>query len=61
MPDGIYSIVVSSDGTLNSLVNEVTCTGNTPYVNASYSGEAFNEIGTTVYLGYVLSRAFLQN
>jgi len=28
------------------------------YMSTSHSGEGFNDIGTTVYLGYVLFRAF---
>lgn len=58
VPDGIYAVVVSSDQKLNSLVNENTCTGSTPYVGASHSGVQDSDTGTTVYLGYVLSRAF---
>lgn len=58
VPDGIYAVVVSSDQKLNSLVNENTCTGSTPYVGASHSGVQDADTGTTVYLGYVLSRAF---
>jgi hypothetical protein len=63
LPDSRYSVVVTSDRKLNSLVNETTCTvsPSVPYVSASHSGPGLSETGTTVYLGYVLSRAFAQN
>jgi hypothetical protein len=61
LPHTRYSVVVTSDRKLNSLVNATTCTGSSPYVSASHSGPNLSETGTTVYLGYALSRAFAQN
>jgi hypothetical protein len=58
VPDAIYSVVVNSSQQLNSLVNEVTCAGSTPYVVASHSGVQASQVGSPVYLGYILSRAF---
>jgi hypothetical protein len=60
VPDGIYSVVVTSDQQLNSLVNEDTCrsvTG-TQYVGASHAGVSDVKSATTTYLAFVMSHAF---
>ncbi len=58
---GSYSIVVSSDQPLMSLVNQATCVGSTPYVLATYAGLSSGDIGLSVYVSYVLSRAYAAN
>lgn len=60
LPDGIYSVVVTSQQLLNSLVNERTCSDTDFYVQSSGSGINAANTATTVYLGYVQSRAFSQ-
>jgi len=57
LPDGIYSVVVTSQQLLNSLVNEVTCNDATNnHVQASHSGINASGTGTVVYLAYLNSR-----
>jgi hypothetical protein len=58
VPDGIYSVVVNSSTKLNSLVNENTCSGSTPYVGASHSGVLAEDSGSPLYFPFVLSRAY---
>ncbi len=60
VPDGIYSVVVTSDQQLNSLVNEDTCRGLTgqTYVGASHAGVSDTKAATSVYLAFVMARAF---
>ena len=58
LPSGSYSIVVSSDRQLNSLVNQVDCSTGGLNVGASYSGISSTNTGNTVYLAFVMSRAF---
>jgi len=53
-----YSIVIASSESLLTLVNQSTCTGSSPYILASYAGAASSDIGKTVYVSYVLSRAY---
>ena len=60
VPSGSYSLVISSGAPLNSIVNQRTCSG-TPYVVTSYKGLSTSTVSTTVFLPYVLSRAFSQN
>lgn len=55
---GSYSIVVASSESLLTLVNQNTCSGSSPYILASYAGAAGTDIGKTVYVAYVLSRAY---
>ncbi len=56
LPSGAYSVIISSDQPLNSLVNQVDCDLTAPKVASSYSGFDYNSIGTNVYLSYVVSR-----
>lgn len=58
VPDGIYSVVVNSTQKLNSLVNENTCAGSSPYVGASHSGLQTDDAGSPLYFPFVLSRAY---
>lgn len=60
LPDGQYSVVVNSDQPLNALVNQQTCPNNpgAPAVAASFSGIGSGDIGSPIYLPFVLSRAF---
>lgn len=60
MISGSYSAVVSSNVELNALVNEVTCSGATPFVYGSHSGAGMSDLGTTVYIPFVISRAYAQ-
>ena len=60
VPSGQYSLIVNSGAPLNAIVNQRTCSGS-PYVVSSYTGINENNVGTTVNLPYVLSRAFTQN
>jgi hypothetical protein len=55
---GSYSIVIASSESLLTLVNQNTCSGSSPYILASYAGAAGSDIGKTVYVSYVLSRAY---
>ncbi len=55
---GSYSLVVSSSEPLITLVNQQTCTGSSPFVLATSAGASSGDIATTVYVPYVLSRAF---
>ncbi len=60
VPSGSYSVVINSTERLNSLVNQVDCDLGAPRVGASHSGFEDVDIDSTIYLGYVLSRAFAQ-
>jgi len=60
MISGSYSAIVSSNVELNALVNEVTCSGSTPFVYGSHSGAGMDDLGTTVYIPFVISRAYAQ-
>lgn len=55
-----YSLVISSSEPLLSLVNQATCVGSSPYILASYAGASGSDIGKTMYVAYVLSRAYAQ-
>lgn len=54
-PDGRYSIVVNSSEELFALVNQVTSTGASPYVAATHSGFTSAEIGSPLYLPWVVA------
>jgi hypothetical protein len=53
-PDGRYSVVVSSDQQLFALVNEVTASGASPNVAATHSGFTGDEIGSPLYIPWVV-------
>jgi hypothetical protein len=61
LPSGEYSIVVASDKQLNALVNSVDCGTAGLKVASSYSGLSPSDTGTTMYLAFVMSRAFGAN
>ncbi len=58
---GSYSIVVSSDQPLMSMVNQATCGGSSPYVLATYAGASASDTGMTSYVPFVLSRRYASN
>lgn len=54
-PDGRYSVVISSDQQLFSMVNEVTAdSGSAPNVAATHSGFTDAEVGSPLYLSWVV-------
>lgn len=53
-PDGRYSVVVSSSQDLFAMVNEVTAIGATPNVEATHSGFSGSEVGSPLYLPWVV-------
>jgi hypothetical protein len=55
---GSYSAVASSNTQLNALVNQVDCGTVGLNVGASYSGLSSTQVANTVYLAFVMSRAF---
>jgi hypothetical protein len=60
-PDGRYSVVVSSDKELFALVNEVTASGASPNVAATHSGFTGGEIGSPLYLPWVVCEYYDYN
>lgn len=53
---GSYAVVITSNQPLNSVVNQITCTGSTPLVGGGHSGFEQRDVNTTLYLPYVTSR-----
>lgn len=60
-PDGRYSIVVNSDQELFSLVNEVTSSASDRYVAATHSAFSGDEIGSPLYLPWVVASYYGYN
>jgi hypothetical protein len=60
-PDGRYSVVVSSDQPLFSLVNEVTAGSSNAYVAATHSGFTSDDIGSPLYLPWVVCSYYNYN
>jgi hypothetical protein len=60
-PDGRYSAVVSSNQPLFALVNEVTASGSTPNVAATHSGFSGDEIGSPLYIPWVVCGYYSYN
>lgn len=60
-PDGRYSVVVSSDQELFALVNTVTASGATPNVASTHSGFAGGDVGSPLYLPWVVCDYYLYN
>jgi hypothetical protein len=53
-PDGRYSIVIESDQQLFALSNEVTASGASPAVAATHSGFTDEDIGSPLYIPWVV-------
>ncbi len=53
-PDGRYSVVVSSDQELFALVNAVTASGASPNVAATHSGFTGADVGSPLYIPWVV-------
>ncbi len=53
-PDGRYSVVVSSDQELFALVNAVTASGAAPKVAATHSGFTGSDVGSPLYIPWVV-------
>jgi hypothetical protein len=60
-PDGRYSVVLYSSQGLFTLVNEVTATGASPNVEATHSGFSDTEIGSPLYLPWVVCGYYSYN
>jgi hypothetical protein len=60
-PDGRYSVIVSSSQELFALVNEVTASGATPNVAATHSGFSGDEIGSPLYIPWVVCSYYNYN
>ncbi|HSR32344.1 MAG TPA: hypothetical protein VLY63_17415 [Anaerolineae bacterium] len=60
-PDGRYSVVIESDQQLFALSNEVTATGATPNVAATHSGFTDEDIGSPLYIPWVVCEYYSYN
>jgi len=61
LPDGRYSVVVSSSEALFSLVNEVTASGASPNVEATHNGFTGSDTGSPLYLPWVVCNYYNYN